>query len=101
MLGTNVFYHPNTIDYFPILKNFYKIAFGFLLGDIICSEDSSTESQSLNIKKKFYNFNKYLEKYSFVQILQLLGKNSLFIYMVHLPIVFFYSKRNNFKIKNF
>tara|TARA_Y100000389_G_C17448584_1_gene513198 strand:+ start:954 stop:1670 length:717 start_codon:yes stop_codon:yes gene_type:complete len=78
VLGTNYNYHGWTIDYFPLLKNIPKVLAGVLFGYYYVNNP-------LNIREDIKN-NKI------VKILEKLGKQSLNIYMLHLPIVYFLSK---------
>ena len=78
IVGTNIGFHDWTIDYFPLLKNIPKVLAGVLFGYYYVNNP-------LNIPDKIKN-NKI------VKILEKLGKQSLNIYMVHLPVVYFLSK---------
>lgn len=82
IIGTNTGFHGWTIDYFPLLKNIPKVLAGVLFGYYYINNPLPINE---NIKKN-----------KIVRILEKLGKQSLNVYMVHLPIVYFLSK--GFKI---
>ena len=82
ILGTNTGFHGWTIDYFPLLKNLPKVIVGILF-------------------RHFYSENplpipETIRKHRAMSILETLGKQSLNIYMIHLPIVYLTGSRLNF-----
>ena len=97
MLGSNPYYHANTIDYFPINKNLYKVAFGIFLGQLIVSGYKIKNTPVNNFMDNLVDFEQNIKKNYYMKyilnFLELLGKNSLFIYMFHIPILYFYSNR--------
>lgn len=72
ILGFNPYY-KNTIDYFPLKNWLYKSILGIIFASYI------------NIEKKNINYFKN-------SVITKLGKNSLFIYIFHLPIMYFINK---------
>jgi uncharacterized membrane protein len=72
ILGFNPYY-KNAIDYFPLKNWLYKSILGIIFASYI------------NIEKKNINYFKN-------SVITKLGKNSLFIYIFHLPIMYFINK---------
>lgn len=65
-----------TLDYFPMLPWFGVVLIGLFVGNMLYKGD----------KRKFSLPD--LSNYSFVKLLCFLGRHSLFIYLIHLPIFF-------------
>ena len=79
ILGTNSGFHGWTIDYFPLLKNLPKIILGILFGHYY-------SNNPISIPEK-------VKTHKITKILETLGKQSLNIYMLHLPIVYLTGSR--------
>ena len=79
ILGTNSGFHGWTIDYFPLLKNIPKIILGVIFG--------------FYYSKNPLTIPNYIKTHKITNTLETLGKQSLNIYMIHLPIVYLIASR--------
>ena len=75
LLGLNIFF-KSSIDYFPLQKWLWKTIFGFIF------------AKNINIEKIQNIFPKILID----NIITKIGKHSLFIYILHIPLLYFLNK---------
>lgn len=74
-----------SMDYFPFVPWLVLIATGLILGNTIYKN----YSRHFNIHKKLEHF---LDNNKFSKIIRLFGKYSFFIYLIHIPILYFILK---------
>jgi uncharacterized membrane protein len=80
IIGFNVY--KNTIDSFPLIKWLPKIILGIYIGYII------HYIITLYKQKTTYKSNKRINKQKKYDILSLIGKNTLLLYIIHMPIIY-------------
>ena len=108
ILGFHIY--KNTIDSFPIIKWFPKVIIGIFIGFIIhkfyfiTNKNNITKEKKIN-KEKIINKEKMINKEKKINksildlildtifnIIDFIGKNTLILYIIHIPIIFFVIK---------
>ena len=86
---TGLHIYKNTIDSFPLIKWIPGVIFGIFIGYVI------SHSIKKNIKtnnKKTKTNNKKTKTNLFTYYLDLIGKNTLILYLIHFPLIYFIIK---------